>query len=209
MVPNIPLPYGLWTRGREGLPQTRLKRVLQIIQDISLKPLPECRILDLACLDGNYSIEFALHGATVTGIEIREAHLRNAIFVKDAYELQNVNFIQDDVRNISLDKYGSYDIILCSGILYHLTAHDVFYLVQKLYEMTDRATIIDTHISLNPVISISHHGKTYYGQITKEHDETDTAAIKERRVLYSIDNTTSFLFSRPSLTNLLSHAGFS
>jgi len=71
---DIPLPHGLWTRGNEGLPHTRLKRVLQVASDISLKPLSECRVLDLGCLDGLFSIEFGLQGAQVTGIEVREAN---------------------------------------------------------------------------------------------------------------------------------------
>jgi 2-polyprenyl-3-methyl-5-hydroxy-6-metoxy-1,4-benzoquinol methylase len=148
-VYDIPLPHGIWTRGHEGLPHTRLKRVLQIIADISHKPLSECRILDLGCLDGIFSIEFALHGTDVTGIEIREDNLRRAIFVKDAHQLTNVQFIRDDVRNISAAKYGSYDVILCSGIIYHLPIPDVFYFAERIYEMTNRAAIIDTHISLS------------------------------------------------------------
>lgn len=206
---DIFLPYGLWTRGREGIPHTRLKRVLQIIQDISLKPLARSRILDLASLEGIYSIEFALQGADVTGIEIRDAHLQKALFVKDVYELTNINFIKDDVRNISHTKYGSFDFILCSGILYHLPVPDVFNFVEKIHEMTDRATIIDTHISLNPAASTSWNGRRYHGQIVREHGEHDSDEIKEKQVLASIDNPTSFTFSRPSLINLLSHAGFS
>jgi 2-polyprenyl-3-methyl-5-hydroxy-6-metoxy-1,4-benzoquinol methylase len=206
---NICLPHGLWTQGHEGVPQTRLKRVLQIIRDISLKPLTDSRILDLGCLDGLYSIEFALQGADVTGIEIREANLRRALFSTDSYDLTNVKFIQDDVRNISRAKYGSYDIILCSGILYHLPVPDVFVFVEKMYEMTDRAIIIDTHISLNPSTSTSYNGILYHGQVIREHGEKDIKEIKEKRVISSIDNTTSFVFSRPSLINLLSHAGFS
>ena len=165
-VVNIRLPHGLWTQGHEGGPETRLKRVLQIIRDISLKPLTEdSRILDLGCLDGIYSIEFALQGANVTGIEVREANLKRALFTKDAYDLTNVQFIRDDVRNISREKYGSFDIILCSGILYHLPTPDVFYFVNKMHEMTDRATIIDTHVSLNPSASASHNGRFYYGEV--------------------------------------------
>jgi hypothetical protein len=78
-----------------------------------------------------------------------------------------------------------------------------------MYEMTDRATIIDTHISLNPSILISRNGSQYHGAIAKEHDEQDSREIKESRVASSIDNATSFIVSRPSLINLLSHAGFS
>jgi 2-polyprenyl-3-methyl-5-hydroxy-6-metoxy-1,4-benzoquinol methylase len=103
--------------------------------------------------EGIFSIELALQGAAVTGIEIRNVNLQKAIFVKEAYDLTNVIFIKDDVRNISRTKYGGFDIILCSGILYHLPVPDVFDFVDKMYQMADRAVIIDTHISLNPSVS--------------------------------------------------------
>src|SRR5689334_17072208 len=75
---DIPLPHGVWTNGNQKIPQTRVKRVVQIAQDLCSKPLSQCRVLDLACLDGMFSIEFALHGAQTVGIEIREANVRKA-----------------------------------------------------------------------------------------------------------------------------------
>src|SRR5678815_4384267 len=54
---DIPLPYGLWTRTDDKYPHTRLRRIVQIIRDTSPKPLSECRIVDLGCLDGLYSLE--------------------------------------------------------------------------------------------------------------------------------------------------------
>ena len=66
---DIPLPRGIWTGGHRGLPHTRLKRVMQIMNDLSLKPLGLCRILDLGCLEGLFSFECALQGSNVTGLE--------------------------------------------------------------------------------------------------------------------------------------------
>ncbi len=125
-----------------------------------------------------------------------------------ALELDNLQFVRDDVRNISLEKYGSYDVVICSGILYHLPTPDVFDVVEKMHAMTNRVLIIDTHISLSPSATTSHRKKTYHGHFFAEHGLTDTPDEKERKPLASIDNNTSFLFTRPSLINLLSHTGF-
>lgn len=206
---NIPLPYNLSTRKGEDLPDTRLKRILQIASDVSCKPLSECRILDLGCLEGKYSIEFGLHGADVTGVEIRDTNIKRAIFLKEAYGLNNVTFSRDDVRNISAERHGQYDIIICSGILYHLPEPDVFSFVENIYDLTDRLAIIDTHISLNANMSASHAGKVYHGHLVAEHNTSDSREIVESRALASIDNRPSFIFSRPSLANLLQHVGFS
>jgi SAM-dependent methyltransferase len=206
---DIPLYHDLWTRGNHKIPHTRLKRLLQIASDLSLKPLAACRILDLGCLDGMFSIEFALQGSTVTGVEIREANIKKAEFVKEILALSNVQFIKDDVRNISASKYGGHDVILCSGILYHLPTPDLFKFAEKLYEIANRLVLIDTHISLSPSATASYNGKTYHGHFYVEHSATDPQNIRESRTLASIDNTTSFWLTRPSLVNLLQHVGFS
>src|ERR1035441_9209545 len=95
---DIPLPHDTWTKGKLDLPHTRLKRITQIVHDLLRKPLNECRILDLACLDGIFSIEFASRGAETIGIEIREANIKKAIFGKEVLGLNNLTLVQDDVR---------------------------------------------------------------------------------------------------------------
>ena len=68
----------------------RLRRFLQVASDIVAKPLDTVRVLDLACLEGLHSVEFALNGAKVVGVEGREANLAKARFTKDALSLGNL-----------------------------------------------------------------------------------------------------------------------
>lgn len=206
---DIPLPFGIWTKGNLKRPFPRLKRIVQIANDLSDKPLSESRILDLGCLDGQFSIEFAQHGAKTVGVEIREANIEKAIFCKDILNLHNLEFRKDDVRNISLKSYGKFDVIICSGILYHLPAGDAINLIQKMFEMTTRAVIIDTHTSLESTEIFLHNGNEYWGCVYREHEDNATSEQKDKALWASADNTTSFWFTRPSLVNILSKAGFS
>jgi SAM-dependent methyltransferase len=206
---DIPLPHGVWTRGNLGLPHTRLRRIVQTVQDLVQKPLSECRVLDLGCLDGMFSIEFALHGASVLGIEIREANIAKAEFCKDALDLDRLEFVQDDVRNISEEKYGRFDAIICSGIHYHLPGKDAIQLVNTMQKMAERVVVIDTHIALAALQSIDFDGRTYSGVLFKEHESDASDQDKEHSLWASADNLTSFWFTRPSLTNIMSNAGFS
>src|SRR5262249_350381 len=110
------------------------------------KPLDTVRVLDLACLEGLHSVEFALNGAKVVGVEGREANLAKARFTKDALSLGNLELVHDDVRNLSRERYGEFDVVLCLGILYHLDTPDVMKLAKNLAEVCTRVAIIDTHL---------------------------------------------------------------
>ncbi len=72
------------------------------------------------------AVELARLGANVVGIEGREANLAKARFAKEALSLENPEFHQDDVRNLSKEKYGRFDVVLCLGILYHLNRQTFF-----------------------------------------------------------------------------------
>jgi len=206
---DIPLPYGVWTRGNLQIPHTRLRRIVQIVSDWGRKPLAQCRVLDLGCLDGMFSIEFAQRGAQTIGVEIREDNIRKAIFCKEALGLDNLEFRRDDVRNIAIETYGKFDVIICSGLLYHLPALDAIRLVQTMFAMTDGLVVVDTHVALEPRKMIHHEGHEYWGTLFREHSEKATPEQKAKSLWASADNSTSFWFTRPSLVNLLSGAGFS
>ena len=206
---DIPLPFGIWTRGDLEVPHTRLKRIVQIVSDLSGKLLSNCRILDLGCLDGIFSIEFALHGAQTLGVEIRDGNIQKAIFCKEVLGLRNLKFRQDDVRNISMDAYGRFDAVICSGLLYHLPAADVFKLVSRMFEMVTRVVVVDTHIALEPKERFQHNDQEYWGRTYREHSDDATCEMKAKSLLASADNNTSFWFTRPSLINILTEAGFS
>ena len=206
---DIPLLFDIWTKGNLRIPHTRLRRIVQAVSDLSEKPIPECRILDLGCLDGMFSIEFALQGADTVGVEIREANIKKAIFSAEVLNLKNLNFRQDDVRNISVRTYGRFDAIICSGILYHLPAADVISLINTMHEMTSRLVVIDTHVALEPKEKFLNGRDEYWGELFREHSDHATAEEKKRSVWASADNPLSFWFTRPSLINILSKAGFS
>jgi len=206
---DIPLPYNIWTKGNIQMPHTRLKRIVQLVNDTVGKPLSECRVLDLGCLDGQFSIEFAQQGATTLGIEVREANVKKAIFCKEILNLNKLEFQQEDARNISKETHGMFDAIICSGLLYHLTASDSIQLISKMFEMSNKLVIIDTHIALEPKSTYCKDNIEYFGSSFKEHKKNDTQTQKANKLWASWDNHESFWFTRPSLVNILNKAGFS
>jgi hypothetical protein len=207
---NIHLADDFYTIGEhiEG-DEVKLRRILQVVSDVASQPLEAIRLLDLACHEGIYAIEFARHGANVLGIEGRQAHIEKAMFVKDALSLNNVDFVQDDVRNLSKDKYGSFDVVLCLGILYHLDVPDVFRFIECIGEVCDDIAVIDTRITLGPTLPYVYKGTKYWGhRISEGHRPSDTPEEKIKKYWASLDNVTSFHLSRTSLYCMLGRVGF-
>src|ERR1043166_908766 len=112
--------------------EVKLRRIVQCVFDLTGGSVEGLRILDLACLEGMYAIEFARHKAHAVGIEGREANVEKARFTKRVLQLDNLELFQDEVRNLSVEKYGRFDVVLCLGLLYHLDAPDVFPFIQQL-----------------------------------------------------------------------------
>ena len=186
-----------------------LQRIVQIAADITNQPLSSLRVLDLACLEGLYGIEFARHGAEVIGIEGREKNIEKAIFAKNVLELENITFVLDDVRNLSVEKYGMFDVVLCLGILYHLDVPDAFHFLENLSKVCRRVAIIDTHIGFHSNKSFVHNGEEYHGWMYTEFPPTTPKEEKLKWAWASLDNEESFWFTRPSLYKFLYHVGFS
>jgi hypothetical protein len=207
---NIHLEDHFYTIGeRIQGDEVKLRRILQVVSDTTRRPLNSLRVLDLACHEGIYAIEFARHGASVLGIEGREAHIEKARFVKDTLSLTNLEIVQDDVRNLSKDKYGYFDVVLCLGILYHLDVPDVFRFIESLGDVCQNVLVIDTRIAFGPTLSYVHNGTKYWGhRINEGHASSDTPADKIKRYWASLDNLTSFHLSRTSLYCMLSRLGF-
>ena len=58
--------------------------------------------------------------------------------------LDKLELYKDDVRNLSRERYGEFDLVICSGILYHLDGKDVFPFIRRIYEVCTRVATVDT-----------------------------------------------------------------
>lgn len=206
---NVALGGGIYTIGPDADgDHKKIHRVVQLVETLLGRSSEGLRVLDLACLEGGYSMEFGLRGASVVGVEVRDEHIARADFARDALGLDNVEFVADDVRNVSADRYGQFDVVLCLGILYHLPARDLHGFVQRISEMTRSVLIVNTHISLHPWLPWSEQGHTFWGRSFLEHFPLFSLERRRRAVWSSIDNTTSFWLTRPSLLNMLNRVGY-
>lgn len=188
--------------------EIKLMRIVQTISDISCKHPGDLRVLDLACLEGLYAVEFACRGARVVGIEGREANIEKARFAKEVLSLGNLELVQDDVRNLNRERYGNFDVVLCLGVFYHLDSPDLFQFMEHLSDVCGGIAVIDTHVSLTVEENFVYGGRTYAGSRYVEHSPESTPQERLGSPWASLDNVTSCWLTKPSLLNLLADVGF-
>jgi SAM-dependent methyltransferase len=101
------------------------------------------RIVDLGCLEGGYTVEFARMGFEALGIEVRKNNFAACEHVKAHVDLPNLRFARDNVWNVQ--KYGEFDAVFCCGILYHLDRPIEF--LKIISPLCRKLLILNTHIA--------------------------------------------------------------
>lgn len=205
---NVRLGDGTYTISAEPTgDEAKLRRITQLVVDLSDGNLAGLRILDLASLEGMYALELARRGARVVAIEGREANVEKARFAAQSLGLE-VDFQLGDVRDLSVERHGEFDIVLCLGILYHLDLEDAVSLLEGIRQVTKNALILDTAVALASSETHVVGDVVLHGERLVEHDPSDTQEQRLARLWSSLDNTTAFLPTLPSLLRLLSSKGF-
>ena len=208
---NIVLPDGEQTNPGE-LPLSEHARTQAFMRVMRLafggRDPKTVRVADLACLEGGFSVELARAGYTTLGIEGREENIACCEYVRERVRLPNLEFVRDDVRNI--ESYGTFDALLCAGILYHLDAPSHF--LEALGRSARRVVILDSHYATDPSPEgfplgewTSHEGRRgrWYAEFTE--DEAPEGFIPRWA---SIGNRRSFWLDRRELVQAIRDAGF-
>jgi tRNA (mo5U34)-methyltransferase len=202
------------TEAGPGAPQIglenglKVRRIMQITRDLSTKPFEALRILDLGCGEGVYAIEAGLRGAEVVALDARDQRMGRGAAMAARHGLRNVRFLKSDVRRITGETFGAFDVVYFLGLLYHLDSPDVFRVLENVAGLCTRLLVVDTLIAATAETEAEWKGGIYPGRRFREHAEEDSDEVRRSRVLKSIDNPLSFRFTRESLLKALQAAGF-
>jgi len=187
-----------------------------LLRDFGYSDISGLRILDLACHEGAFSIEFARQGAVVVGIDGRESSIARAAWAASMMGLE-CQFRVEDVRN--LRSQGPFDVVLCAGILYHLTAQDAVLTMRQIAETGCGLVIIDTHVApsaieenpfrLSELDTATVDGQAYEGRWYPEFPAGVSDESKMRDYTGSaLDNEHSFWFRPADLRRMVEGCGF-
>lgn len=139
-----------------------------------LKINPGASVLDLCCGPGRHSLQLALHGFCVTGVDRTKLYLRKAHRQAEAEDL-NVEFVQKDMR--SFCRPNTFDVVinLFTSFGYFEDIND------------DKKVVTNAYRSLkdNGVFLIDTMGKEVLARIFRERDwyeVNDIVVLQEREV---------------------------
>ena len=143
---NIRLDDGTLTKPEAGETIDRHPWFLaakRILDATCQGPRNNMRLLDLGCLEGGYSVEFARLGYQTVGLDVREANIAACRYVQSRVRTEALEFVQDDAWNVA--QHGEFDATFCCGLLYHLDKPLEF--LRILSKITRRILILQTHFS--------------------------------------------------------------
>lgn len=197
-------------------------RLGSIVRAVSLAfggRLESLRAADLACLEGGFALALAQRGMQVLGIEARQANLDKALLLEEHFGLPNLAFRRDDVKNFTRERYGTFDLVLALGILYHLD-RPVGWL-RQVSELTRGMLVVESHYApaddaslalldprlhrLGPLEPIEERGEVYEGRWFFEYEADDDP---EGKLWSSYSNDRSFWLTKESLVRALRAGGF-
>jgi SAM-dependent methyltransferase len=127
---------------------------------------PEAQtILELGSLEGGHSFALAAqpHVQRVVAVEGRSANLRRARFVQSLLGQTKVEFILANLEKVDLARLGAFDVVFCSGLLYHLP--EPWKLLAQLQPMS-RGIFLWTHYVEEARANVQRHA--YRGRLYRE-----------------------------------------
>jgi tRNA (mo5U34)-methyltransferase len=125
---------------------TRAEIIFSFLDQLYKGKWQQIDCLDIACNQGWFSSQIAIRGAhQVTGIDIRDSHVKMANTIKEITKLPNLNFKVQDFLEDDITFHEKYDLVLFLGILYHLD--NPLYALRKIRSLTKHLCVIETQVA--------------------------------------------------------------
>ena len=189
---NLLLARNVYTMGEGAQGQeARVRRAVQTVLDLSASRVKGLRILDLGCGEGGFALELGKQGAEVVAIEGRAALAEKAEFARDALGLRHVSIVRGDVRRLSAEEHGFFDVVLALGILDRLDAPAVFDVAKRVGSVCKGFVLVEARLAARPRAQRESEGTVFRG----------TPRL-------SADGEPSFVLTRASMLSLLARSGF-
>jgi 2-polyprenyl-3-methyl-5-hydroxy-6-metoxy-1,4-benzoquinol methylase len=200
---NIALPHGVYTAACDTYYPSH-REIMRVVADHIGGDFDNRRVLDIGCLEGYFSIECALQGASVVGVDGKVLNLRKCEFVRSVLGVDRARFVQADAMTLTRDSIGAFDVVLALGLLYHL--RDPHRFLANVAGLCDGFAVIDTHIAfedqpptikgswapeLSDLQTFTFGGHQYEGRLFREFPANTPQVAKDLSPTASLDNELS------------------
>lgn len=183
--------------------ETRFRMILPELDAAFGDRWPQVTCLDLGCNEGYFGFRIAERGARVVGFDARAANIEKAQFIKRHLQAANTEFYVGDVADLTPETYGTFDLTLFLGILYHL--ENPIDILCRLRAVTKELCVIDTQV-LKPSAPVS----AIWGPKVEE-TEAVLGVLEEPRSEWNplaSNRKISLVPNQAALVAMLHHAGF-
>ena len=101
------------------------------------------RVLDIGTRDGFFAFECERRGAEVTAIDYMPPEETGFLVARELLG-SRVEFIQENVYELSHERYGGFDLVLFLGVLYHL--RDPMLALDSVWNVARGRLIVETQV---------------------------------------------------------------
>ena len=219
---NIALPHGVYTAACDDYYPAH-QEIMRVVRERLGSNFSGRRIVDIGCLEGYFSIECALQGAEVLGIDGKLLNVRKCEFVRSVLGVERATFALGDAMNVTRESSGRFDAVLALGLLYHLD--DPYTFLANVAALCTGFAVIDTHVALEdqperikggswrPDLSelrtFTFDGRRYEGRLFREFPTGTARDVKDLSPTASLENELSVWLTEDSLVRMLHDVGFS
>ena len=125
--------------------ETRNRMTFARLDEIYAGRWADVRCLDVACNEGFFGLEVCRRGAKeVVGFDARDVNVEKADFIKRHFGYEGISFHQENVSNLTPERFGVFDLTLCLGLLYHL--ENPMDTLRRVRAVTTEICVIDTQV---------------------------------------------------------------
>jgi tRNA (mo5U34)-methyltransferase len=144
----------------DGIHTTRSEMLHRLLDKHFGTENSKLRAIDLACHQGWFSIELAKrHFAEIIATDARETHISDTQLICQTLQLdQVIKPLLSDVHTLNTDALGTFDVVLCLGLIYHL--ENPIGALRKAHALCKNVCVIETQIAPGQT------GKVDYGHHT-------------------------------------------
>jgi 2-polyprenyl-3-methyl-5-hydroxy-6-metoxy-1,4-benzoquinol methylase len=156
-----PFSMGVWTNSEgirvgnqesmDGRAEVMLKKFRsELLSTFSLDQISNMSIVDIGCHDGWLLQNLSdLPFKSMTGVEPREKNVKKGFIVREELKLDNnIEFIIGDVSALGS---RTFDIVVCTGVLYHVESIPSF--LRELYKICNNYIFIESRTINSNLVS--------------------------------------------------------